>query len=143
MSSRVGSRSLCATPSRSAVVQRTSFGAARQQAIVADALESGRNGVQQKAADEFGGGQRHRAFLLAVVGAVVFVAEPDLLLIFAEQAVVGDRHAVRVAAEIVEHLSRPAERRLGVDDPFHRAQCVEQWLELASFAELFQLAVER
>lgn len=49
---------------------------------------------------------------------IVLTAKRHVLVGQTEQAVVGDRDAVRVAAEIVEHLLRTAERLLGIDDPF-------------------------
>lgn len=44
--------------------------------------------------------------------AAVFPAECDLTIHHAEQTVAGDRNAMRVAAEILEHLLRAAERFL-------------------------------
>ena len=61
------------------------------------------------------GGQGDR-LPLAVV-AVVAPLEADAAVFDREEAVVGDRHAVSVAAEVVEHLDETGEGQLGVDDP--------------------------
>lgn len=55
-----------------------------QQAIVTDALEAGRQHVQQEPADELLGVQRH-SFLLGLV-ALILVAETDLALGDGQQA---------------------------------------------------------
>jgi hypothetical protein len=53
----------------------------------------------------------------AVVG-VILVMEEDLVVFKLEQAMVADRHAMRVARQVFQYLLRPAEGPLGVDDPF-------------------------
>jgi hypothetical protein len=59
---------------------------------VTDALEAGRQHMQQGPSDE-------------------------LDALDAEDALVADLHPVRVAPEIVEHAVRPGGRVLGMDDP--------------------------
>ena len=44
-------------------------------------------------------------------------AESDFPLRKGDQAMVGDGHAMSVAAEIVEYIFRAAEGWFGVDDP--------------------------
>ena len=65
-----------------------------QQAVVADALESRRQDMQQEAADEFLPVQAHD--LLARVVPVVLPVEADLAIGQVDEAIVGNRHAVRV-----------------------------------------------
>ena len=48
---------------------------------------------------------------------VIGVAKTDLSGVGLQQSVVGDRDAVGVAADVVDHLRQAAEGRLGVDDP--------------------------
>jgi hypothetical protein len=72
--------------------------------------------VEEKPADELLGRKRHR-FLLAFVP-VVFPLEAYLTSFDIQQAIVGDRDAVSVAADVIEHLLRAGKRRLGIDDPF-------------------------
>ena len=54
--------------------------------------------------------------------AIVLPAKADLSLLKADEAAVGDSDAMGVAAEIGEDLCRPAEGRLGVDDPLDPPQ---------------------
>jgi hypothetical protein len=88
----------------------------RQEAKVADAAEAMGQDMQQEPADELAGIERHRFALVA--GAVVLPAEADAPILAREQTAVGEGDTVRVAAEIVENLPGPAERSLGIDDPF-------------------------
>jgi hypothetical protein len=57
-----------------------------QEAVVADALKAFGQNVQQEAADELGGGERHG--LLPVAVAIVFPAKADLALVDVDKAVV-------------------------------------------------------
>ena len=91
-----------------------------EEAEMPDAVEAGRQEVEQKAPDELGGGQRHR--LEAVRLAVVLEAEAHAPAVEGQEALVGDGDAVRVAAEVVEHAGGPVEGRLGVDHPLAAAQ---------------------
>jgi hypothetical protein len=77
--------------------------------FVAVALEAVGRNTDEKAPDEFVGGQRHD-FLLAA-GAIVLQAEAHLSVFDAEQMIVGDGNAVRRASDIVQDLERPCERR--------------------------------
>src|SRR5579883_440519 len=91
-----------------------------QETEVADALETGWQGVQQEAAEELFGGQGQDFGLVWM--AVVFPLKRDLILLKCQQALIGDGHAVGVAAEILEHLLWAAEGRLGVNYPFDFSQ---------------------
>ena len=75
---------------------------AREEAEVADADESVRQDVENEASDELAGGDAHGA--RAVARAAVAVEKPNLAVAQGDQSVVGDRHAVGVAAEIVQSL---------------------------------------
>ena len=66
---------------------------------------------------------------------VVLPAEADLSVGESDEPAVGDGDPVGVAAEIVEHLLRAAERALGVDHPVDLAQgrrCAAKAAGLAS-----------
>ena len=93
--------------------------AAGEQPVVAQALEAGRQHVAQEASDEGAGRQAHRTF---AAGFVVAHPKAHLPRIAAEQAVIRERHAVRVAGKVIEHLGGSAWRRLGVDHPVVRQQ---------------------
>ena len=95
-----------------------------QQSEVADAHEAARDGVQQEAAEELGSIQRHRARTIAV--GVVLLAEGDGPIVHRHQPAIGDGDAMGVAGQILEHLLRAAEGRLGVNHPVVLDRCVEQ-----------------
>jgi hypothetical protein len=82
---------------------------------VTDAHEASGQYVGQKAAKKLLYRQSHLALLVAM--SVILPTEGDFLSVKGNQSVVGDRHPVGVSAEVSEHLGRPAEGRLGVDDP--------------------------
>src|SRR5271170_1913566 len=66
-----------------------------EEAVVADAMEAIRQGVQQKAPDELIGRKRHD--LRLAVMAIILPAEGDLGIGQADQAGVGDGDTVRVS----------------------------------------------
>jgi hypothetical protein len=78
---------------------------------VPDADEAGRENVEEEAGQELG--RREGLSLQAVPVRGVPPPEAHNALGQAHQAVVGDRHAVGVAAEVLEDLGRPGDRRLG------------------------------
>jgi xanthine/CO dehydrogenase XdhC/CoxF family maturation factor len=60
-------------------------------------------------------GQRHHAFLVAV--GVVLVAKGNLVVLEADQSVIGNGDAVGVAGKIAQDMLGAAERRFEVDHP--------------------------
>src|ERR1035441_10570467 len=86
-----------------------------QEAVVADALKAGRNGVLQEAADELVGGEGHHLGLVAVP--VILPLEGNLVVFESQEAPVGDGHAVGIAAEIRQDMLWSTEGGLGVDHP--------------------------
>ena len=111
-----------------------------QEAEVADPAKALRKHVEQKAADELVGIERHH--LGSVVGAIVLPTKADIAVLAGEQPAIGDRNAMGIAAEIGENLLWPAERTLGVDDPFDFAQGIEMTAEHRRVAEVCQIAKE-
>src|ERR1700712_2174155 len=89
-----------------------------EEAEVTDAVEPVRQHMDQEAANELISIQGHD--LLAVAIPIIFPAEPDLAVVHGHQSVVGDGNAMGVSPDIVENLSRPRERPLGVDHPCDR-----------------------
>ena len=71
--------------------------------------------VDQEAAQELIGGDRHD-FLLAAVR-IVFPAKRDSIILERHQPMVGDGDAVRIASEIVQNMLGTAKGWLGIDDP--------------------------
>jgi hypothetical protein len=91
-----------------------------EEAIVANALKTIREEMEQKSANELIGGQRYR--FQPIIVAVILPVESDLGIFDIEDAVVGDGHTVSGAANIVENLSRAGKRGLGIDDQFASLQ---------------------
>lgn len=75
-----------------------------QKAEVPDSWKAGWDGVDQKTADELEGGQRHVARVLFMFMAVILPLKSDLAAIDRQNALIGERHPVGVAAEVFEHL---------------------------------------
>ena len=69
---------------------------------VTDAHEPSGKHVQKEAPQELSGAKRHLG-LLAAVG-VILPAKGDALLLEGQQAMIGDGHAMGVAAEIAQYL---------------------------------------
>ncbi len=95
-----------------------------EKPVVANAVEPTRQNVQQKSPDELVRREGH-GFLLIVI-AVVSPVKFHLALFDVDEPMIGNGHAVGVAADIVQHLLWPGERWLGVDDPFH----VSHWIKI-------------
>src|SRR5580693_7474515 len=64
--------------------------AAGEQAVMADAVEAVGQHVDEEAADELGGRERHRLEAFAPVEAVVLPPEGDAVAVARDQAAVGD-----------------------------------------------------
>ena len=77
--------------------------------------ERRRQHMQQKAADELVGFQRHD-FLFVLI-AVVFPLKTDSPIVNCEDALIGERHPMGVAADIAKHLLRSGKGSLGIDHP--------------------------
>ena len=72
--------------------------------------------------------------MLATVG-VILPAEGDALLVEGQQAMIGDGHAMGVAAEIAQHLHGTTEGGLGIDDPVVAVQAADEFCELLRIGE--------
>ena len=90
--------------------------AIREKAVMSDAVEAVRQGVQQEAPDELVGIERHDLDLAAMT--IVLPAERDPAVGHTDKPRIGDGDAMGVAAEIGQHLPGATEGRFGVDDPF-------------------------
>lgn len=85
-------------------------GTAGKQAVMPDAVEAARQDMDQEAADELIGGERHDLLTIGAVAAVVLVAEGDAALVKGDQAAVRDRDPVGVAGQVGEHRLRAGGR---------------------------------
>ena len=104
-----------------------------QKAEVSDAHEAGDKYVEQEAAQELLDGKGHQTLLVAGCG--VSPAEGDLAALQGDQAVIGDRHAVGVAAELTENVFGTTEGRFAVDHPVLPEQWVEEGRENLRFRQ--------
>ena len=86
--------------------------------------------MQEEAAQEVHCVEGHDA-LFAAVG-IIAPAEAAALAVEGGDAVIGDGHAVGIAAEVAQDMFRSAEGGLGVDVPVLVAQLVDQLLERPS-----------
>src|SRR5256885_7270988 len=102
-----------------------------EEAVVANAMETVRQHVEQEASHELANVQAHDLALVTTALPIVVPAETDRGLVKIEQAAVSNRDAMRVALEISQDLLRTGEGFFGIDDPFGRLQ----WCEVGS--ELF------
>src|SRR4051794_6731218 len=71
--------------------------------------------MEQKSSDELVGGQGHRFGL--IVMPIVLPLKSNLIVVDCEQSVIGDGHAMRIAAYVIQHLLWSGERALCVDHP--------------------------
>ena len=117
-------------------------GAIGEEAVVANAVEAGRDHVEEHAADELGRRQSHRPLAGCAGPAVVGVAEAHGPAVEAAQALVADGDSVGVAAEVVEDLFGAGEGSLRVDHPVGLAGRAEMLGEAPGVAERLQPARE-
>ena len=89
-----------------------------------DAHKAAWQHMQQKTAQEFV--SRDGQFALLVAVSVVLPAEGNLTIRQGDEAVVGDGHAMRVAGQVLEHVFRPAEWRLGINHPVLTEQLAQK-----------------
>jgi len=87
---------------------------------VADADESLREQVKQKAAQELICVERHGKLPIAM--RAVSPAEGDLSVGKGNQAVIGNRHSMGVATEILEHVFRTTKGRFRINHPVFSKQ---------------------
>lgn len=93
-----------------------------EEARVTDAVEAGRKDRGQDAPDDLIRGQAHDLHPVTALDAVIFPSEGHGVSIGADQAMVRDRHAVRLSAEMGQPRFRPAEGWFGIDCPIGFAQ---------------------
>ena len=91
-----------------------------EQPIVPNPLETGRQDMPQEAVNEHRAGQTHGS--LRAAGGVSAHAKGHVLVIDADNSLVGDRHPMRVAPQILKDLCRAAKRLLGIDHPIMGVQ---------------------
>src|ERR1700680_762557 len=81
----------------------------------------------QEAAQKLLVSQRH--YPAPVVMGVVLPTECHVCVVQVDDPVVGDRHSMGVASQILQHMFQPAKRRLGVDHPILATQRAQETSE--------------
>ena len=107
---------------------------------MADLDEAGGQDVKQEAADELDRVEGHDCTTVVMSG--VPPAKSHLSLVEAEESSVGDGDAVGVAGQVLQHVFRTAEGRLGVDHPLLVAHDREQGVKCTWLRERSQRAGE-
>ena len=79
---------------------------------------------------------------MLAVGCIILPAEGDAVILEADQAMVRDGDAVRVAGEVVEDVFGTAKRRLGIDDPVLQEELPQETLEAIRRRKFLQRAME-
>ena len=92
-----------------------------QESIIANFHESGRQNMEQEAANKFHGVQCH-SFNMIIIGPV-HVGEGHFVVVDGFDTVVGDCDSVRVAAQVGQNLFRSGERLFGIYDPIFAPGC--------------------
>jgi hypothetical protein len=98
-----------------------------QEAEGADANKAAGQHMQQEAAQELCGFERHHSLVISV--GIISPAEGDLIVGEGDQAMVGDGDAMRVAGEIAENMLGTAEGWFGIDDPWVTKQGAQESAE--------------
>jgi hypothetical protein len=119
LGSRVGGRG-GNTQQLTAVGEGVFLGAVGEETKVANAHESRGQGVKQEASDEHSGLQGQRLQGIAVFA--VAVGEGDLAIFDRKNPVVGNRHPMGIAAQVIENFLRRREGLLGIDVPVLSAE---------------------
>ena len=107
---------------------------------MADSDEAARQHVQQKAPNKLIGMHGQEPLLVVVSG--VAPAERYGVVDERNEAVVGNRDAMGVGAEVSEHLIGPSERRLTIDNPAQRVNLTDQAPEQSGLLQTANSAVE-
>ena len=111
-----------------------------QKSIVADLHKTLWQNVHQDAANKLYGWQRHD--LLPVAVPVIAPLERDRAVFAGKDTLVGNRHAVRIASEVFQHMTCAPERRLAVDDPFLVIQRAEKRLKCRLRLKPFAVSIQ-
>jgi hypothetical protein len=97
------------------LAQGTGLAPVRQEAYLAQALEAMRQDMQEKAPDKLMGLQAHGLHLIAL--APIAICAADAAMTDISEAMIGNRNAVGIAAQIVEDQGWPHARLLGIHHP--------------------------
>src|SRR4051812_21922789 len=99
-----------------------------KKAEVTNADEALRQHMQKESSQELSRGERHNFLCTAV--RVVLPLKADSLSVEGNQTVIGNRDAMRIAAEIAQHLHGSAKGGFGVNHPAPQMEAAEQFGKL-------------
>src|SRR5262249_30035049 len=85
-------------------------------AVASNAVQVARQDMEEKAADELGGVERHGLEPIAAFDPIVFPFEGDAVVVERDETRVGDGEAMSVAGKIGKDGLRPGERPFGEDN---------------------------
>ena len=105
-----------------------------------DLDEPARQDMQEEPSDELHRFQCHLFRLIAVLR--ISPAEADAAILQAQQSSVGNGDTMGVSSQIPQNLFWPAERRLGIDDPFLVLQRRQLFLKADRVGEFPDAPVE-
>ena len=86
--------------------------------------------VEQEAANEFLGVERHQFTPILVFS--IAVSEGDFTVVDRADAIIGKRHAVGVATEVIEDMGGRARRFFGIDHPRFFSQSLQEPIKTSS-----------
>ena len=113
-----------------------------EQAVVADAVQALGQDVNEEAANELVGCERHHFVTIGAFEPIVLVFETDSVFVERDQPAVGDGDAVGVAGQISQYRLGSGERPFAVDVPSDFAQRRQEGLEGGAFGEMTMRAEE-
>ncbi len=91
-----------------------------EETIVTDAVETVGQDVDQEAADELVGVERHEFVASLELGPVILPFESHALAVESDEPAVGNSDTVGVPGQVGEHSVGSAKRPLGIDHPCDR-----------------------
>jgi hypothetical protein len=95
-----------------------------EEAHMPQALEAVGHDMQQKTSDKFRGCQRHGLHAIAL--APIAIREVHMAIAHFQEAMIGHRNPVDIAAQVLEYLDGSSARALGVNHPWLPIELVEQ-----------------
>src|SRR5271165_3327723 len=111
-----------------------------EESEVADAHEAAWQQMKQESAQELLDLQSHEPLLVAMGG--VSPTERNPAIGKSDESVVGDGDAMGVGAQIAQHMFRPSEGPLGVDDPVMAEQYPQPCCKGTRLGQGQEVAVE-
>jgi hypothetical protein len=113
-----------------------------EKAEVAHAVDAVRKHMKEKAPDKLVRMKTHDLLTVATIATIIFPSEGNVVAISMSDAAVCDGDTMGVPAKIGEHLIRPAEWRLRIDNPFNTASTGKMVGECVAIVEMSELIEE-